>query len=135
MHLEQAIQMIRQMSANHLCAQRAYKFLEQLVGVLDNTLPEDRQRPTSRVGRVSTAPTSKEPAVAGGEGAEDMMVPDLWSFWGATQDLTTDLASQLEMHSTLGSGIWSWDLQNPGPEQAALLPSPSGGTFMTSIAE
>ncbi|KAL1863849.1 hypothetical protein VTK73DRAFT_6349 [Phialemonium thermophilum] len=131
-HLEQAMHMIRQMSANHLCAQRAYTFLQQLLGLLDKTLPDDRQRFSSQAERNSTPPPFMMGDAAlgvggGGSGApEDMMVPDLWSLWGATQDLTIDLGSQLEMHSSLGSAMWSWGGQDAGA--SVVLASPSAGS-------
>jgi hypothetical protein len=120
MRLDQAVHMIRQMSANQLCAQRAFSFLQQLLTLLDKTMPEDRQRHaryrSSSVGIVVEGETRMEyPAVFNGDGAEP--IPDyamqaegldLWSFWDYTQDLTTDLESQLNLHSTLGSAMWSW---------------------------
>jgi hypothetical protein len=120
MHLDQAVNMIRQMSANHLCAQRAFGFLQQLLALLDKAMPEDRQR-CARYRSASVTITaerdtgSEYPAPFIGDGAET--VPDytmqtdaldLWTFWDSTQDLTTELESQLNLHSTLRSGPWSW---------------------------
>ncbi|OPB41849.1 hypothetical protein A0O28_0104090 [Trichoderma guizhouense] len=48
---------------------------------------------------------------------------DLWSLWDTTQDLTMDLGSQLELHSSLGSATWSWGVENPGAE--SLMQSPT----------
>jgi salicylate hydroxylase len=125
--------MIRQMSVNHLCAQRAYAFLQQLLGLLDRTMPEERRRSLERY---STPPTvmagssrgvgdatvySNCTTVQEDEGIEDGGV-DLWSLWDTTQDLTMDLGSQLELHSTLGSATWSWSVENPGAE--SLMQSP-----------
>lgn len=133
MHLDQAVNMIRQMSVNHLCAQRAYAFLQQLLGLLDRTMPEDRRRslerystpPAVMVGStrgLGEAPTySSCGTVTADEAVEDGGV-DLWSLWDTTQDLTMDLGSQLELHSTLGSTTWSWSVENPGAE--SLMQSP-----------
>lgn len=120
MRLDQAVNMIRQMSTNHLCAQRAFSFLQQLLALLDKTMPEYRQRHarchSASLDIVGEGDTRLEyPAVFIGDGAEP--IPDhtmqadsldLWSFWDSTQDLTTELESQLNLHSTLGSAMWSW---------------------------
>ncbi|RFU79707.1 hypothetical protein TARUN_2513 [Trichoderma arundinaceum] len=123
MHLDQAVNMIRQMSVNHLCAQRAYAFLQQLLGLLDRTMPEERHRSPERY---STPLTAMAGSNIGGE--ETTMCSscttvtanehidngdyDLWSLWDTTQGLTMDLGSQLELHSTLGSDAWSWGAEN-----------------------
>jgi hypothetical protein len=120
MRLDQAVNMIRQMSANHLCAQRAFSFLQQLLALLDKTMPEDRQRHaryhSASVDIVAEGDTRLEyPAVFIRDGAGPIPdytmqadALDLWSFWDSTQDLTTELESQLNLHSTLGSARWSW---------------------------
>ncbi|ETR97378.1 hypothetical protein M419DRAFT_91730 [Trichoderma reesei RUT C-30] len=125
LHLDQAVNMIRQMSVNHLCAQRAYAFLQQLLGLLDRTMPEDRRRSLDRCSTPPTAMTGSNrgtaessmygncPTIGAGEEMEDGVV-DLWSLWDTTQDLTMDLGSQLELHSSLGSSTWSWGVDNPG---------------------
>lgn len=122
--------MIRQMSANHLCAQRAYTFLQQLLELLDKTLPDEQQRLPSQADRSSTPPLMGDAAMTGSNNnwPEEAIGPDLWSFWGTTQDLTTDLGSQLQLHSTLGSAMWSWDSQDPG-EPVVLASSPTGGVM------
>jgi salicylate hydroxylase len=112
-YLEQAMNMIRQMSVNHFCAQRAYTFLQQLLGLLDKTLPHDRQRIRTRSDLNSISPSIRASVVVDNNPSEELNT-DLWSFWGATQDLTMDLGSQLDLHSDLGRGIWSWDLQHSG---------------------
>lgn len=134
MHLDQAVNMIRQMSVNHLCAQRAYAFLQQLLGVLDRTMPEDRRRSLERYstpptvmtgsnrGAAETTIYSNCTTMAADEAMEDGGV-DLWSLWDTTQDLTMDLGSQLELHSSLGSATWSWGVENPGAE--SLMQSPT----------
>ena len=120
MRLDQAVHMIRQMSANHLCAQRAFIFLQQLLALLDKTIPEGRHRHaryrSASVDIVAQGDTRLEyPAPLVGDGVAP--IPDytmqadgldLWSFLDYTQDLTTDLESQLNLHSTLGSAMWSW---------------------------
>lgn len=124
-HLEQAMQMIRQISANHFCAQRAFTFLQQLLGLLDKTLPDNRQRSLARTERsTSVEPTGTEGGPSGPLPVDEMM-PDLWAFWGSTQDLTTDLGSQLEMHSTLGNGMWSWVVQNQGEGHVEMAVPPA----------
>ncbi|QYS95352.1 Fungal_trans domain-containing protein [Trichoderma simmonsii] len=134
MHLDQAVNMIRQMSVNHLCAQRAYAFLQQLLGVLDRTMPEDRRRSLERYSTPPTVMTGSNRGAAettiysncttmtADEAMEDGGV-DLWSLWDTTQDLTMDLGSQLELHSSLGSATWSWGVENPGAE--SLMQSPT----------
>ncbi|KAK4081293.1 transcriptional regulator family: Fungal Specific TF [Trichoderma aggressivum f. europaeum] len=133
-HLDQAVNMIRQMSVNHLCAQRAYAFLQQLLGVLDRTMPEDRRRSLERYstpptvmtgsnrGATETAIYSNCTTMTADEAMEDGDV-DLWSLWDTTQDLTMDLGSQLELHSSLGSATWSWGVENPSAE--SLMQSPT----------
>ncbi len=110
-YLEQAMNMIRQMSVNHFCAQRAYPFLQQLLELLDKTLPHDRQRVRTRTERNSIPPSMRESVLVDNNPSEELNT-DLWSFWGATQDLTMDLGSQLDLHSDLGPAMWSWDVQN-----------------------
>lgn len=137
-HLDQAVHMIRQMSVNHLCAQRAYHFLQQLLKLLDQTMPDDRQRPMDRSTSAGAAAetTMRQEQSAGqvgasSEAAEDMMQTeglDLWSFWDSTQDLTMDLGSQLELHSSLGSAMWSW-----GPQGSNEPPSVSSTSLMGSV--
>ncbi len=126
-HLDQAVQMIRQMSANHLCAQRAYSFLRQLLTLLDRTMPEDSQRHINyRSTSVEidaerptepgyTAPSAGNDAGAALDFATQTDGLDLWSFWDSTQDLTTDLGFQLNLHSALGSAMWSWGPSDPPP--------------------
>ncbi len=127
-HLDQAVQMIRQMSANHLCAQRAYSFLQQLLVLLDKTMPEGHQRNVEYrssggelTGGGDPGPVYPAPYLGGMvlgvapdfTGQADTL--DLWSFLDSTQDLTTDLGSQLRLHSTLGSAMWSWGSTEPPP--------------------
>lgn len=111
-HLEEAVRMIRQISANHSCAQRAYAFLQQLLGLLDKTLVESRPLLTPRPERQSTSCTMADNA------SEELGDAALWSFWDATQDLTSNLGSQLDLY---GPDLWPWDSNNaeetaiPGP--------------------
>ncbi|KAL6872278.1 FAD/NAD(P)-binding domain-containing protein [Trichoderma longibrachiatum] len=138
MHLDQAVNMIRQMSVNHLCAQRAYAFLQQLLGLLDQTMPEDRRRSLDRCSTPPPAMTGSNrgtaeatmysncPTMGADEAMEDGAV-DLWSLWDTTQDLTMDLGSQLELHSSLGSSTWSWGVDNPGAESLMQTPPALGG--------
>jgi salicylate hydroxylase len=112
-YLEEAMHMIRQMSVNHFCARRAYTFLQQLLELLDKTLPHDRQRIRTRTERNSIPPSVRESVMADNSPSEELNT-DLWSFWGATQDLTMDLGSQLDLHSDLGPAMWSWDVQHSG---------------------
>ncbi|KAL7807135.1 fungal-specific transcription factor domain-containing protein [Trichoderma aethiopicum] len=136
MHLDQAVNMIRQMSVNHLCAQRAYAFLQQLLGLLDQTMPEDRRRSLNRCstppmtgsnrGTAEATMYSNCPTMGADDAMEDGAV-DLWSLWDTTQDLTMDLGSQLELHSSLGSSTWSWGVDNPGAESLMQTPPALGG--------
>ncbi|KAL6874721.1 FAD/NAD(P)-binding domain-containing protein [Trichoderma novae-zelandiae] len=138
MHLDQAVNMIRQMSVNHVCAQRAYAFLQLLLGLLDRTMPEDRRRSLERYSTPPTAMTgsnrgtaeatmySNGPTIGADEAMEDGAV-DLWSLWDTTQDLTMDLGSQLELHSSLGSSTWSWGVDNPGAESLIQTPPALSG--------
>jgi salicylate hydroxylase len=112
-YLEEAMHMIRQMSVNHFCARRAYTFLQQLLQLLDKTLPHDRQRIRTRTERNSIPPSVRESVMADNSPSEELNT-DLWSFWGATQDLTMDLGSQLDLHSDLGPAMWSWDVRHSG---------------------
>ncbi|KAL7815106.1 fungal-specific transcription factor domain-containing protein [Trichoderma gracile] len=138
LHLDQAVNMIRQMSVNHLCAQRAYAFLQQLLGLLDRTMPEDRRRSLARCSTPPTAMTGSNrgtaeattysncPTMGADEAMEDGSV-DLWSLWDTTQDLTMDLGSQLKLHSSLGSSTWSWGVDNPGAESLMHTPPALNG--------
>ncbi|KAM0521358.1 hypothetical protein ACHAPE_002838 [Trichoderma viride] len=134
MHLDQAVTMIRQMSGNHLCAQRAYAFLQQLLGFLDRTMPDERRRTVERYNTPPTvmpgsdrwageATAYSNSTTLPEDGATEDGGVDLWSLWDTTQDLTMDLGSQLELHSNLGSATWSWGVENPVAE--SLMRSPA----------
>lgn len=113
--LDRAMQMIRQMSTNHLCAQRAYSFLQQLLGFMDKSLTVDGRRITGWArpqGPVTPTPGDEGSAVME-NGNEDLSQPDIFAFWDITQDLTSNLGSQLESYSALGSGTWSWGMEEP----------------------
>lgn len=112
-YLEQAMHMIRQMSINHFCAQSTYTFLQQLLALLDKTLPHDRQRIRTRTERNSIPPSMRESVMADSNLPEELNT-DLWSFGGANQDLTMDLGSELDLHSDLGPAVWSWDVPHSG---------------------
>lgn len=97
-------------------------------------MPEDRRRSLERYstpptvmtgsnrGAAETAIYSNCTTMTADEAMEDGGV-DLWSLWDTTQDLTMDLGSQLELHSSLGSATWSWSVENPGAE--SLMQSPT----------
>ena len=110
-HLEQAMYMIRQMSANHACAQRAYVFLRHLVDLVDKTLPAHSRKSTGPAGadshRSSVSAGDSAPAEMGDDGQASR---DFYAFWDNAEDLTTALGSQLESYTALGSGLWSWGL-------------------------
>ncbi|KAM0449462.1 hypothetical protein ACHAO4_007480 [Trichoderma viride] len=133
MHLDQAVTMIRQMSGNHLCAQRAYAFLQQLLGFLNRTIPDERRKTVERYDTPPTvmpgsdrwageATAYSNSTTLPEDGATEDGGVDLWSLWDTTQDLTMDLGSQLELHSNLGAAAWSWGVENPGAE--SLMRSP-----------
>ncbi|OAG34942.1 hypothetical protein AYO21_10893 [Fonsecaea monophora] len=110
--LDRAMQMIRQMSTNHQCAQRAYTFLQQLLSFMDRSLLVEGRRGVSS-SRPQTG-TVSSPLLEGSTnddgGYDDLVHPDLFAFWDITQDLTTNLGTQLESYSSLGCGMWSWDV-------------------------
>jgi hypothetical protein len=110
-NLEQGMCMIRQMSANHACAQRAYVFLRQLVDLVDKKLPAYSRKitgpaePNSHSSSVSAGDTVPANIGYGGQASRDF-----YAFWDNTEDLTTALGSQLESYTAVGSGLWSWGL-------------------------
>ncbi|EXJ67158.1 uncharacterized protein A1O5_09805 [Cladophialophora psammophila CBS 110553] len=121
--LDCAMQMIRHMSTNYLCAQRAYTFLQQLLGFMDKSLLVDRRRgaSSSRPQTVyAPSPVLDGPAFDQ-SGYDDLSHAELFAFWDITQDLTANLGSQLESYSSLGSGMWSWnvDAQDQDPSMIA----------------
>ncbi|OAP58854.1 hypothetical protein AYL99_06151 [Fonsecaea erecta] len=110
--LDRAVQMIRQMSTNHQCAQRAYTFLQQLLSFMDRSLlAEGRRGVSSSRPQTGTVPSPVLESSAFDQGGyDDLAHADLFAFWDITQDLTTNLGTQLESYSSLGSGMWSWDV-------------------------
>ncbi len=100
--------------------------------LLDQTMPEDRRRHIQYGNSSAERPADEdpEPGYSAGYLGESAGVVsdytnqtdglDLWSFWDSTQDLTTDLGSQLKLFSTMGSAMWSW-----GTDEQPQIPSPS----------
>jgi hypothetical protein len=129
--LDHAMQMIRQMSTNHLCAQRAYTFLHQLLGFMDSSITIDGSRPTgARSRRPSVLPQHDQPMNAEKDSSLDqnntldLSHPDWFSFWDITQDLTSNLGSQLESYSALGTGMWSWSVDEQPADLGVFSPTP-----------
>ena len=121
--LDRAMHMIRQMSTNHLCAQRAYTFLQQLLSFMDRSLIIDGRRAvgSARPQSRSTQSPTLDSSTFDQSGYDDLSHADLSAFWDITQDLTTNLGSQLESYS-LGSGMWSWDVDPQHQNSAMITP-------------
>jgi len=134
--LDRAMQMIRQMSTNHQSAQRAYTFLHQLLGFMDSSITIDGRRPTgARSQRPSLPPQQAGSTYTEETSSFDQNDPsnlthsDLYTFWDITQDLTSNLGSQLESYSALGTGMWSWGVDEHG---GLYPPAPMNGVHNQS---
>ncbi|KAL1968441.1 hypothetical protein VTN77DRAFT_1970 [Rasamsonia byssochlamydoides] len=129
-HLEQAMYMIRQMSANHACAQRAYVFLRQLLDLVDKTLPANSRKTSG-----PTEADSHGSSVSAGEsvptevGYDAQASRDFFAFWDNTEDLTAALGSQLESYTALGSGLWSWGY-GPSTDARMYTATPAGSSIV-----
>ena len=112
-HLEQAMRMIRQMSTNHNCAQRAFTFLQQLMGFMKQNIDLSGYKSSAQ-----TRCPSRNGAVMPMQDGADMnamadygVMPsnDLYAFWDYTQDLANNLGTQLQSYGAAGNtGMWNW---------------------------
>lgn len=129
-HLEQAMHMIRQISANHACAQRAYVFLRELLNLVDKTLPANGRKTTgpaeTESHRSSVSASESVPPDLGYDGQASR---DFFAFWDNTEDLTMALGSQLESYTALGSGMWCWGY-GPATDARMFAATPSSSMVL-----
>lgn len=105
--------MIKAMSNNHAFAQRAYSFLQQVLGYMHRSMvvrpDRDDHAPLSR-DLLLPQPAGALPAALP-NGADT--VPDLHALFGFTQDLTDNLETYLENFETGGFADGSWPSNDP----------------------
>jgi hypothetical protein len=111
--------MIKAMSSNHTFAQKAYSFLQQLLGCMDKSLPTTTMRWDGATD--TCAPTTQSAIYDSRKGIDGIglarnldetgrMIPDEELFAGLS-DFTQDLN---EMYADLGSEMSAWfDEQGP----------------------
>jgi hypothetical protein len=114
--LDYAMNMINRMSISHACAQRAYSFLQQLLGYMGESLFSDRNiqtvtvppfaTPLSQQSQAASYPTST--ILPEQHSVQNAHHADFFALLDVTQDLAENLGSQLESHEAMGSGMWSW---------------------------
>lgn len=99
-----ALHMVQAMSNNHAFAQRAFTFLQQLLGYMHSALSmrqyEAATNSNSTFTTISPNPAPPRPSMPttfqGGAGLVENAEPTLHTLFGLTQDLTDNLESYLE---------------------------------------
>ncbi|KIW29053.1 uncharacterized protein PV07_04899 [Cladophialophora immunda] len=111
--VDTALRMIQTMSHDHAFAQRAYSFLQQLLGYMHPTVAAQRSQDESsfsgrllHTGQAEEVPSSLQHSVE--------PIPSLHTLYGFTQDLTDNLVNYLENfdHSGFPDGPWPSSDQN-----------------------
>lgn len=123
-HLDYAMNMINRMSISHACAQRAYSFLQQMLGHMDESIFSNRNIQSLAVpplanplSKQSQAPTySTSTIISEQHNFQNTHHTDFFALLDVTQDLAENLGSQLESHEAVGSGMWSWMDDNDGAD-------------------
>ncbi|RFU31729.1 hypothetical protein B7463_g4592, partial [Scytalidium lignicola] len=107
--LDFAMAMIKRMSTNHDSAQRAYLFLQQLLGYMEKLLNLGETRHSSGGGTIDTsASQANYPHPATGDSHHPSSTPadfDLYALLDMTQNLTDNLGMDL---SNSGVEVWPW---------------------------
>lgn len=95
--VDMALHMVQAMSNNHAFAQRAFTFLQQLLGYMHSALSMPQYEIATN-GNSTFTPISPGPAqpFQAGTGLVGNAAPSLHSLFGLTQDLTDNLESYLE---------------------------------------
>jgi hypothetical protein len=97
--LDTALSMIKSMSRNHIFAQKAYSFLQQLLDCMDKSLSLGSKNWEIATPNQRSATAGVAPAVVDAN--------DLFTLFDFTQDLT-------ETYSSLGSEMWLWSDEHAG---------------------
>lgn len=107
--LDFAMAMIKRMSTNHDSAQRAYLFLQQLLGYMEKLLNLGEPRHSNSGGSTENLSSqTSDPHPTAGENNAPSSTPaefDFYALLDMTQNLTDNLGMDL---SNSGPDVWPW---------------------------
>lgn len=111
--VDMALHMIKAMSNNHTFAQRAYSFLQQVLGYMNQSITARNERrsselPVAAAAQLVATQTPETLDTASMQQDSSHAIPDLYTLFGFTQDLTDNLEMHLENYDSQGVERWSW---------------------------
>lgn len=121
--VDEALHMIKAMSSYHAFALRAYSFLQQVLGYMNQSMAVHRDSNDSIRGR-DLLPSQPTGALSSGLQSNAESVPNLHTLFGFTEDLTYNLEAYLESFDNGGFTDGPWPSGDPAIEGLTMACNP-----------